>query len=127
MRSSADMRACGSGMSRRSFVTAAGVFGAGAVLAGCAKKDDTASSSALELDENGMSNQSLSTEPFAYDSVVWGGCHVNCGSRCPLKLYVKDGTVVRVSTDVDGSDDFKPGGIYQMRSCLRASKSRSNA
>ncbi|MDU5612543.1 MAG: molybdopterin-dependent oxidoreductase, partial [Slackia sp.] len=124
MRSSADTRACGSGMSRRSFVTAAGVFGAGAVLAGCAKKDDTASSSALELDENGMSNQSLSTEPFAYDSVVWGGCHVNCGSRCPLKLYVKDGTVVRVSTDVDGSDDFKPGGIYQMRSCLRGRSNR---
>ena len=124
MRSSADTRAFGSGMSRRSFVTAAGVFGAGAVLAGCAKKEDTASSSALELDENGMSNQSLSTEPFAYDSVVWGGCHVNCGSRCPLKLYVKDGTVVRVSTDVDGSDDFKPGGIYQMRSCLRGRSNR---
>ena len=49
---------------------------------------------------------------------------MNCGSRCPLKMYVKDGTVVRVGNDNDGSDDFGPNEIYQMRSCVRGRTNR---
>ncbi len=61
---------------------------------------------------------------FDYDTMVWSGCHVNCGSRCPLKAYVKDGTLVRVGIDDDGGDEFAPGKIYQMRSCVRGRTGR---
>jgi anaerobic dimethyl sulfoxide reductase subunit A len=54
----------------------------------------------------------------------WSGCHVNCGSRCPLKVYVKDGTVVRVGIDDEDGDVFGPGEIYQMRSCVRGRTNR---
>lgn len=103
-------------LSRRSFVAWAGVLGAGAALSGCAPK------AAEEADKAG--EEVIGSQPFAYDKEVWGGCHVNCGSRCPLKLYVKDGTVVRVGNDNDGTDDFGPGEIYQMRSCVRGRTNR---
>jgi anaerobic dimethyl sulfoxide reductase subunit A len=64
------------------------------------------------------------TRQFDYDTVAWSGCHVNCGSRCPLKVYVKDGTVVRIGNDNDGTDEFAPGEIYQMRSCVRGRTNR---
>ena len=43
----------------------------------------------------------------AYDKVVWSSCNVNCGSRCPLRLFVKDGKVVRIEPDQVGDE---PGG-----------------
>ena len=54
--------------------------------------------------------------PPTPDSLVWSACHVNCGSRCPLLLHVKDGAIVRVETDNTGDDEF---GIHQVRSCVR--------
>ncbi|WP_124055425.1 DMSO/selenate family reductase complex A subunit [Arcanobacterium ihumii] len=38
------------------------------------------------------------------DKTVWSACVVNCGSRCPLRLQVKDGTVVRVLPDNTGDN-----------------------
>lgn len=108
-------------ISRRSFVAWAGILGAGAALAGCSKSTETDTPAPTPTE---MGNQSTSTEPFTYDKEVWGGCHVNCGSRCPLKLYVKDDVVVRVGIDSDGTDDFGPGKIYQMRSCVRGRTNR---
>ena len=63
-------------------------------------------------------------DPLDYDTVSWSSCHVNCGSRCPLKAYVKDGQVVRIDIDSDGDDEFGPGKIYQMRSCVRGRTNR---
>ena len=103
------------GISRRAFVAWSSLLvGAtaisGAALTGCAPRSP---------------EPDLGTfEPFDYDKVVWSGCHVNCGSRCPLKAYVKDGTVVRIGIDDEGSDDFGPGEIYQMRSCVRGRTNR---
>lgn len=31
----------------------------------------------------------------AREKVVWGACSVNCGSRCALRLHVKDNEVTR--------------------------------
>lgn len=50
------------------------------------------------------------------DRLVWQSCMVNCGSRCPLHLHVKDGTIIRVETDDTGDDEF---GMHQIRSCVR--------
>ncbi|MDR2586773.1 MAG: molybdopterin-dependent oxidoreductase [Coriobacteriales bacterium] len=98
-------------INRRAFCILSGIAGAGFALAGCTpdKGDPTADGQASTFD---------------YDSVSWAGCHVNCGSRCPLKVYVKDGTVIRIDTDSDGSDAFGPGEIYQMRSCVRGRTNR---
>lgn len=43
----------------------------------------------------------------------------------PLKAYVKDGQVVRIDIDSDGDDEFGPGKIYQMRSCVRGAPTAS--
>ena len=108
-------------VSRRAFVGMGAVLGAGCALAGSGVPRDVLADDA-KADENAP--QVPDQEEFSYDKMVWGGCHVNCGSRCPLKMYVKDGTVVRVGNDNDGSDDFGPDEIYQMRSCVRGRTNR---
>ena len=62
----------------------------------------------------------IKPKDFDYDKAVWSACNVNCGSNCPLKLYVKDGVVVRVGTDNESADTYgQYGADYQMRSCVR--------
>lgn len=57
------------------------------------------------------------TTPTAADSqMIWSACTVNCGSRCPLRLEVKDGTVVRVLPDNGGTNEL---GNQQVRACVR--------
>ena len=103
------------GISRRAFLAISGLAGAGVALSGCAPK-------ATEEAESKDGANAPGT--FEYDAVTWSGCHVNCGSRCPLKVFVKDGTVVRIGNDNEGTDDFGPGQIYQMRSCVRGRTNR---
>ena len=50
------------------------------------------------------------------DKVVWSSCNVNCGSRCPLRVHVRDDKVVRVETDNTGDGVF---GAHEIRACLR--------
>lgn len=52
----------------------------------------------------------------AADKIVWGACSVNCGSRCPVRMHVKDDEVVWVETDNIGDDN---PGSQQVRACLR--------
>ncbi|VFS42465.1 DmsA/YnfE family anaerobic dimethyl sulfoxide reductase subunit A [Enterobacter cancerogenus] len=52
----------------------------------------------------------------ADDKVVWGACSVNCGSRCALRLHVRDDEVYWVETDNTGDDVY---GNHQVRACLR--------
>ena len=70
---------------------------------------------------------SLGTRPFAAQATaagdtapastfVWSACTVNCGSRCPVRLEVQDGTIVRVLPDNTGSDEL---GNQQVRACVR--------
>jgi anaerobic dimethyl sulfoxide reductase subunit A len=51
------------------------------------------------------------------EKIVWSACNVNCGSRCPLRVHVKDGKVVRVSPDNTGEDGAH--GTHEIRACLR--------
>jgi len=51
-----------------------------------------------------------------YDKVVWSTCNVNCGSRCPLRLHIKGGRVVRIDTDNTGDPKSGP---HEIRACLR--------
>ncbi|NLT31407.1 MAG: molybdopterin-dependent oxidoreductase, partial [Propionibacterium sp.] len=54
--------------------------------------------------------------PGADDVHVWSSCTVNCGSRCPLRLVVRDGTIVRVDPDNTGDNEI---GSQQIRACVR--------
>ncbi|MCC7448145.1 MAG: molybdopterin-dependent oxidoreductase [Anaerolineae bacterium] len=95
-------------MSRRSFMKwSAAVGGTAAVLA-----------SGLEPTLAAMTpTQAERAATLATaDEVIWNACVVNCGSRCPLRLTVKDGTIVRVDPDNTGNDEF---GKHQVRSCVR--------
>lgn len=38
--------------------------------------------------------------------IVWGACSVNCGSRCALRLHVRNDEVVYVETDNTGDDRY---------------------
>ena len=90
-------------LTRRSFVKWSAVLGGATALA----------LSGLDL-ELAQATRDLPPTP---DSVVWSACVVNCGSRCPLRLSVKDGTIVRVDPDNTGTDVY--GKDQQVRSCVR--------
>src|SRR5665647_792883 len=55
------------------------------------------------------------------DRTTWSACIINCGSRCPLRLQVKDGTIVRVLPDNTGGDQL---GSQQIRACVRGRSMR---
>lgn len=52
----------------------------------------------------------------AGETIVWSACTVNCGSRCPLRLVVKDGAITRVLPDDTGDNTL---GNQQIRACVR--------
>ncbi len=110
------------GISRRSFLAMTGLVGAGVALthvpAACAGETADVEGATMACSAADEASK------LDFDTVTWSACHVNCGSRCPLKAYVKDGTVVRIGNDNEGSDEFGPGKIYQMRSCVRGRTSR---
>lgn len=56
-----------------------------------------------------------------YDQTTWGACTVNCGSRCPLQLHVKDGQIMWIETDNRGDDAYDK---RQVRACLRGRSNR---
>ncbi|SPT75620.1 Dimethyl sulfoxide reductase DmsA precursor [Arcanobacterium haemolyticum] len=89
-------------ISRRSFLKWSGVAAGSATLVG-------AGGSALM----GASAQGAQKNE---SQVIWSACTVNCGSRCPVKLEVKDGTVVRVLPDDSGTNEL---GDQSVRACVR--------
>ena len=56
------------------------------------------------------------------DSTVWNVCFVNCGSRCPLRLQVSDGVIVRCLPDNTGDDSIEN---RQLRACVRGRSIRN--
>ncbi|TRW43839.1 DMSO/selenate family reductase complex A subunit [Georgenia yuyongxinii] len=64
----------------------------------------------------GAANAATATSGQDVDKTVWNSCNVNCGSRCPLRMQVKDGHIVRVLPDNTGDDEL---GSQQIRACVR--------
>ena len=56
------------------------------------------------------------TDNAAAAKTVWSSCNVNCGSRCPLRLMVANGQVIRVEQDNTGDDKL---GSQRIPACLR--------
>ncbi len=55
------------------------------------------------------------------EKILWNSCNVNCGSRCALRLRVRDGKIVQVETDNTGADAY---GRQQLRACPRGRSMR---
>jgi Tat-targeted selenate reductase subunit YnfE len=100
-----DQEQCG-GISRRNLVKSTAI-GSLALAAGGLSLPFGLRSAAAAVQQ--------ATQP-AEDKVVWGACSVNCGSRCALRLHVRDDEVWRVETDNTGEDIY---GNHQVRACLR--------
>lgn len=93
------------GVTRRNVVTWGAVVGGAAVATGAGAKLGL-----LPMTEAGA-------DPAPAEAkLVWSSCNVNCGSRCPLRMHVVDGQIVRVETDNTGGDDL---GSQQIRACPR--------
>ena len=46
----------------------------------------------------------------------WTACVINCGQRCPLRAYTKNGQVIRIETDNTVKDGCR---ARQLRACLK--------
>lgn len=93
------------GLSRRSLIKSSAI-GSLALAAGGLSLPFSLRATAAALQQAGRTD----------DKVVWGACSVNCGSRCALRLHVKDDEVYWVETDNTGQDIY---GEHQVRACLR--------
>jgi Tat-targeted selenate reductase subunit YnfE len=97
---------CPDGISRRTLMKGSAISGLALAVSGISlpfglRAAATAVGAAVTPDE---------------DKVVWGACSVNCGSRCALRLHVRDNEVTWVETDNTGHDIY---GDHQVRACLR--------
>lgn len=99
-------------VSRRSFMKWSGVAGGSAALVATATHLGMPSAHKAAAATDGMEG---------VDKTVWSACTVNCGSRCPIRLQVKDGVVVRVLTDNTGTNEL---GSQQVRACVRGRSQR---
>lgn len=63
-----------------------------------------------------FTSQAANKTAIVEDKAVWSSCTVNCGSRCLLRLHVKDDSVYWVESDTTGNDEY---GNHQVRACLR--------
>ncbi len=101
-----------SGMTRRSFNKwTAAVGGTTALVA--------SGITLLPLSVASTTAQAVEGVPDA--KTTWSACVVNCGSRCPLRLQVKDGHIVRVLPDNTGDDSLLG---RQIRACVRGRNMR---
>lgn len=62
---------------------------------------------------------SATTAPAAdaSETYSYSACLVNCGSRCPLKVHVKEGVITKIATETIYDDSVF--GEHQIRPCLR--------
>lgn len=97
-------------LSRRAFLKISALTGGALALIGCTPK-------ALKEDEAVLSNEGLEPEIKVEEGVTvipTAGTN-NCGGRCVIKAHVKDGVVIRLTTDEESDDPKTP----QIRACVR--------
>ncbi len=56
-----------------------------------------------------------------YGTYSWCACVINCGQRCPVRCYTKNGQVIRIETDNTQPDTLGP---RQIRACQRGRSMR---
>ncbi len=63
----------------------------------------------------------MQRRPTGDETIVPVLCNNNCGGRCHLRAHVKDGVIVRISTDESPDTEQRP----QLRACLKGRALRS--
>lgn len=66
--------------------------------------------------------KAVASEKPSEEKIVWSACTVNCGSRCPLRMHVKDNKILYVETDNTGTETYNFD--HQVRACLRGRSMR---
>ncbi len=99
-------------LSRRGFLDASGKTATAAAL-----------TSGLSLPFSSIAQAAAPAKTESQEQVKWSTCLVNCGSRCPLKVHVKDDHIVRIDRE-DGGGDDNVFGEHQIRPCLRGRSNR---
>lgn len=56
-----------------------------------------------------------------YGQYKWCACVINCGQRCPVRCFTKNGQVIRIETDNTQPDTLGP---RQLRACQRGRSMR---
>ena len=100
-------------LGRRSFLKWSGAVAGSTALVG---------TGVTLLNNPSLSNAAPGDGMADADKTVWNVCFVNCGSRCALRLQVKDGVVVRCLTDDTGDDTME---TPQLRACVRGRSIRN--
>ncbi|MGC9422233.1 MULTISPECIES: DMSO/selenate family reductase complex A subunit [unclassified Vibrio] len=76
--------------------------------------------SSISLPFNALAAKSESSP--SEEQIRYSACLVNCGSRCPFKVHVRDGVAVKISPE-DGVNEAI-FGQHQIRPCLRGRSAR---
>src|SRR6476660_2413843 len=98
-------------MQRRTFLKWSGAIGVPVIAGGVGTK--------LLIDQQKEEKIASASE---WDKVV-STCSVNnCGGRCVIKAYVKDGVFVHVATDTEKSGD---PSVPPLRACVRGRNYRN--
>ncbi|MFF0745516.1 DMSO/selenate family reductase complex A subunit [Streptomyces sp. NPDC004111] len=97
------------GLGRRSLLKWSAAVGGGLALVGSGTLFNRAPGV-------GAANAATADASPSTPRTVWSSCNVNCGSRCPLRMQVEDGRIVRVLPDNTGDDRL---GTQQIRACVR--------
>ncbi len=97
-------------MERRNFLKMSAALGAAATVTGC---DSSSSDVNVVPPTTGIGS--------GEEQMNWSACLCNCGSNCPLKVFSKDGKIVRIEGDDSGDDTF---GNHQIRACARGRSNR---
>lgn len=66
--------------------------------------------------------ESIPVKTAGDEKIVWSACTVNCGSRCALRMHVKDDQITYVETDNTGTETYNVD--HQVRACLRGRSMR---
>lgn len=101
-------------ISRKDFLKTMSVLSASAVITGCQKTltEMTESTTLVE------STEAVRAIPTGVEGGEWKNapCWHNCGGRCVLHAYVKDGSIVKLKTDDSHEDSYD---YPQQRACAR--------
>lgn len=98
--------------SRRSFLKGLAILGGASMLAGC-------SNQLTEVSGENVTDEILQEMlPPEEEEIIWKNapCWHNCGGTCVLKAHVKDGSIVRLKTDMSHDDSYD---YPQQRACVR--------
>lgn len=96
-------------MKRRSFLKWSGAIAAPAIIGG------TAASNQLVKKASAKAAKEATEE-----KVIPTASTLNCGGKCLIKAHIRDGQIVRLSTDDDPRDKNADNAQYpQIRACLR--------